>query len=54
MATITHPKSERSGFPHPSGRTVLLLLAVIGIIWAGLSIQAAILSQRQDDQNAAT
>ncbi len=54
MASITHPRSERSGFPHPSGRTVLLLLAVIGIIWAGLSIQAAILSQRQDDQSAAT
>jgi copper-containing nitrite reductase len=53
MATLDRPYAGHSRFPHPSWRTALLLLAVIGIIWAALAVQAAILSQRQDDQNAA-
>ncbi len=47
MATATQPRTQHPTLPHPSRRTVLIALGLIVLIWASLSVQAAILGDRQ-------
>lgn len=47
MASVTEPGIHREHFPRPSGKALLAAIGVIAFVWAALSVQAAILGDRQ-------
>jgi nitrite reductase (NO-forming) len=52
MTTISQTHAPHHGFPRPSGKTILAAIAVLAVVWAAISVQAAILGDRQDNTTA--